>query len=55
MVMTTSLFRQPLHRFPCTEIVSLVKKFLAERHAKGFTCGNQFLLLWHKEKQPTRS
>ncbi len=38
MVMTASLYSQPLHRFPRTEFVSLVKKHRAERHAKGFTC-----------------
>ena len=43
MVMTTSLLSQPLHHFPCTEIVSPVKKLRAERHAKGFTCWNPFV------------
>ncbi len=43
MVMTASLFSQLLHHFPRTEFVSLVKKHRAERHAKGFTCWNQFV------------
>ncbi len=43
MVITASLFSQLLHHFPRTEFVSLVKKHRAERHAKGFTCWNQFV------------
>ena len=43
MVMTANLFSQLLHHFPRTEFVSLVKKHRVERHAKGFTCWNQFV------------
>lgn len=43
MVSVSSLFSQLLHHFPKTQFASLVNKHRAERHAKGFTCWNQFV------------
>src|ERR1019366_327091 len=43
MLQAASLFNQLLQHFPRTEFASLVKKHLAERAAKGFTCWTQFV------------
>jgi hypothetical protein len=43
MVKTASLFSQLLKHFPRARFATLVKKHRAERHAKGFTCWNQFV------------
>ena len=45
MVQAASLFNQLLQHFPRTEFASLVKKHLAERAAKGFTCWTQFVAM----------
>ena len=45
MVQAASLFNQLLHHFPRMEFASLVKKHLAERAAKGFTCWTQFVAM----------
>ena len=43
MANVASLFSQLLRHFPRTEFASLVKEHRAERHAKGFTCWDQFV------------
>ena len=43
MKQATSLFAQLLTHFPRTEFQSLVKRFGAERYAKGFSCWTQFV------------
>jgi hypothetical protein len=43
MAHVASLFSQLLRHFPRTEFASLVKEHRAERHAKGFTCWDQFV------------
>jgi hypothetical protein len=40
-----SMFSQILNLFPRTEFQSLVKKTRAERHARGFTCWDQFVAM----------
>jgi hypothetical protein len=45
MLQAASLFNQLLQHFPRTEFGSLVKKHLAERAAKGFTCWTQFVAM----------
>jgi hypothetical protein len=45
MLLAASLFNQLLQHFPRTEFGSLVKKHLAERAAKGFTCWTQFVAM----------
>src|SRR6266513_1244680 len=45
MVQAASLFNQLLQHFPRMEFASLVKKHLAERAAKGFTCWTQFVAM----------
>ena len=45
MLQAASLFNQLLQHFPRTEFASLVKKHLAERAAKGFTCWTQFVAM----------
>ena len=45
MASAVSLFSQLLRHFPRTEFASLVKKHGAERHAKGFTCWDQFIAM----------
>jgi len=40
-----SMFSQILKLFPRTEFQSLVKKTRAERHARGFTCWDQFVAM----------
>src|ERR1017187_10482435 len=45
MLQAASLFNQLLQHFPRTEFVSLVKKHLAERAAKGFACWTQFVAM----------
>ncbi len=43
MANVASLFSQLLRHFPRTEFASLVKEHRSERHAKGFTCWDQFV------------
>ena len=45
MVQASSLFNQLLQHFPRLEFASLVKKHLAEKGAKGFTCWTQFVAM----------
>lgn len=45
MVKVASLFSQLLHHFPRTHFASLLKKHNAERHAKGFSCWDQFVAM----------
>lgn len=45
MVRTASLFSQLLSHFPRTEFAMLVRRYRAERHAKGFTCWTQFVAM----------
>ena len=45
MANAVSLFSQLLRHFPRTEFTFLVKKHGAERHAKGFTCWDQFIAM----------
>ena len=45
MANAVSLFSQLLRHFPRTEFAFLVKKHGAERHAKGFTCWDQFIAM----------
>jgi hypothetical protein len=45
MIQAASLFNQLLQHFPRAEFASLVKKHLAERAAKGFTCWTQFVAM----------
>src|SRR5208337_3995579 len=45
MVQAASLFNQLLQHFPRAEFASLVKKHLAERAAKGFTCWTQLVAM----------
>jgi uncharacterized protein DUF4372 len=45
MVLTASLFNQLLHHFPRTEFGALVRTTKAERHARGFTCWEQFVAM----------
>jgi Domain of unknown function (DUF4372)/Transposase DDE domain len=45
MVQAASLFNQLLQHFSRAEFASLVKKHLAERAAKGFTCWAQFVAM----------
>ena len=41
----SSMFSQLLKLFPRTEFQALVKRTLAERHARGFTCWGQFVAM----------
>lgn len=41
----SSMFSQILKLFPRTEFQALVKRTLAERHARGFTCWGQFVAM----------
>lgn len=41
----SSMFSQILKLFPRTEFQALVKRSLAERHARGFTCWGQFVAM----------
>ena len=45
MIQAASLFNQLLQHFPRAEFASLVKKHLAERAAKGFTCWTQLVAM----------
>jgi Domain of unknown function (DUF4372)/Transposase DDE domain len=45
MIHAASLFNQLLQHFPRAEFASLVKKHLAERAAKGFTCWTQLVAM----------
>jgi hypothetical protein len=45
MLQASSLFNQLLQHFPRMEFASLVKKHLAERASKGFTCWTQFVAM----------
>lgn len=45
MVQAAGLFHQLLPHFPRMEFASLVKKHVAERAAKGFTCWTQFVTM----------
>src|ERR1035437_4528155 len=45
MLQAASLFNQLLQHFSRTECASLVKKHLAERAAKGFTCWSQLVAM----------
>jgi hypothetical protein len=45
MLSVASLFSQVLSLFPRTEFQQAVKKHHAERHAKGFTCWDQFVAM----------
>jgi hypothetical protein len=45
MVRVASLFSQILNLFPRTEFQQAVKQHQAERHAKGFTCWEQFVAM----------
>jgi hypothetical protein len=49
MLQAASLFNQLLQHFPRTEFASLVKKHLAERAAKGFTCWTQFVAMTFRQ------
>ena len=41
----SSMFSQLLKLFPRAEFEVLVKRTLAERHARGFTCWGQFVAM----------
>src|SRR5205809_7230513 len=41
----SSMFSQLLKLFPRTEFLALVKRTHAERHARGFTCWDQFVAM----------
>ena len=43
MVSTASLFNQLLKHFPRSDFAELVRKYGAERNAKGFSCWTQFV------------
>jgi len=43
MVSTASLFNQLLKQFPRSDFAELVRKYGAERNAKGFSCWTQFV------------
>ena len=45
MANAASLFSQLLGHFPRAEFAVMVKKNGAERHAKGFTCWDQFVAM----------
>lgn len=45
MITTASLFSQLLQHFPRLEFQSLVCKYSADRHAKGFDCWTQFVAM----------
>lgn len=45
MIRVSSIFSQILHTFPRLEFAALVRKHKAERHARGFTCWQQFVAM----------
>ncbi|MBN9659001.1 MAG: DUF4372 domain-containing protein [Acidobacteria bacterium] len=45
MIGESSIFSKILHTFPRLEFAALVRKHKAERHARGFTCWQQFVAM----------
>lgn len=45
MIRVSSIFSQILHTFPRLEFAALAREHKAERHARGFTCWQQFVAM----------